>query len=86
MPFYQRTYSPEQLQFITTTLPFSYTADGSNGQFGNMTCVVNGETNGLCPQYTFNAANNRISGYNYDAAGDMTNDGVHAYTRAGADL
>jgi RHS repeat-associated protein len=63
----------------TYNLTFSYTADGSNGQYGDMTCVVNGQTNGLCPQYTFNAANNQITGYSYDAAGNLTNDGTYSY-------
>src|SRR5271157_2730664 len=65
----------------TYYLPFSYTADGSNGQFGNMTCVVNGQTVGLCPQFTFSSSSNHIttSGYSYDAAGNVTNDGVHSY-------
>ena len=46
-----------------------------------MTCVINGNTNGLCPQYTFNEANNQItnSGYTYDAAGDLTSDGANTY-------
>ncbi|MGH9396820.1 MAG: RHS repeat-associated core domain-containing protein, partial [Terriglobia bacterium] len=50
-------------------------------QYGNMTCTVNGQTNGLCPAYGFNPANNRItnSGYTYDAAGDLTADGTHTY-------
>ena len=66
----------------TYYLPFSYTADGSNGQFGNMTCMVNGQTVGLCPQFTFSSSTNHITtaGYTYDAAGNVTNDGVHAYT------
>jgi len=62
----------------TYNLSFRYTADGSNGQYGNMSCVVNGQTNGLCPQYSFNA-NNQISGYTYDAAGNTTNDGTYTY-------
>ncbi len=39
-------------------------------------------SNGPQPQYSFNAASNQIStgGYIYDAAGNMTNDGFHAYT------
>ena len=36
----------------TYNLTFSYTQDGSNGNYGNMTCVVNGHTQGLCPNYT----------------------------------
>jgi uncharacterized protein RhaS with RHS repeats len=44
--------------------------------------VVNGQTVGLCPQFTFSSWTNRIttSGYTYDAAGNVTNDSMHAYT------
>ncbi len=54
--------------------------DGSSQFF--LTCVVNRQTVGLCPQFTFSSSTNRIttSGYSYDAAGNVTNDGVHAYT------
>ncbi len=68
----------------TYNLDFIYTQDGSNGQFGNMSCLLNGHgaTVGPCPQLTFSSSTNRIttSGYTYDAAGNMTNDSVHAYT------
>ena len=66
----------------TYNLTFSYTQDGSSGNYGNVTCVLNGSTNGLCPQYTFNAATNQISnsGFTYDQAGDLTSDGTHSYT------
>jgi len=45
-----------------------------------MTCVTNGQSNGPCGNWTFNA-NNQISnsGYTYDAAGNLTNDGMHTY-------
>ena len=58
----------------------------NRGQTGScqffLTWVVNGQTVGLCPQFTFSSSTNRIttSGYTYDAAGNMTNDGGHAYT------
>ncbi len=60
----------------TYNLTFSYTQDGSNGQYGNMSCVTNGQTNGLCANLSFNPANNQIttSGYTYDAAGNLTKD------------
>jgi len=45
-----------------------------------MACVINAQTNGLCPQYTFNAANNQITGYSYDPAGELTADGTYSYT------
>ncbi len=47
--------------------------------YGNMTCVLNGSTNGPCPTYTFNSAYNQISGYTYDAAGNLTNDTTYTY-------
>ena len=60
---------------------FTYTGDGSTGQYGNLTCAASpAEVNCLAP--TYNAANNRIttSGYAYDAAGDVTGDGTYTYT------
>ena len=57
-------------------LNYGYTADGSTGQYGNMTCVTNAQTNGLCPNYTFTPATNQIVGYGYDAAGNITSDGT----------
>jgi RHS repeat-associated protein len=64
-------------------LTFNYKADGSNGQYGNMSCVQNGNTNGLCPQWTFGAGTNQItsSGFVYDAAGNLTTDVSGPYTR-----
>ena len=56
----------------THNLTFSY------DRYGNMTCVMNQQTNGLCSNYTFNASTNQISnsGYTYDAAGNLTVDGT----------
>jgi RHS repeat-associated protein len=36
---------------------------------------TNANTSGPCANWTFNAANNRISGFGYDPAGDVTTDG-----------
>ena len=44
-----------------------------------MTCVQNGSTNGPCPAYTFSGATNHITGYTYDAAGNLTNDTTYTY-------
>jgi RHS repeat-associated protein len=58
-------------------LSFNYSVpDNSNGQYGNMSCVTNAQTVGLCNNLSFNAANNHIttSGYQYDAAGNLTQD------------
>ena len=63
----------------THNLTFSY------DRYGNMTCVTNQNTNGPCPNYTFNASTNQItnSGFTYDAAGNLTADGTgtgsHSY-------
>ena len=62
----------------TYNLAFSYTQDGSSGQFGNMTCSLNSSTSGPCAQYSFNGAN-QITGYTYDGAGDMISGGGHTY-------
>jgi RHS repeat-associated protein len=57
----------------TYNLCFSY------DRYGNMSCVTNGQTNGPCPNWTFDASTNRVStgGWNYDAAGDVTSDAIH---------
>lgn len=53
-------------------LSFSY------DRYGNMTCVTNQNTNGPCPNYTFNPSSNQITntGFTYDAAGNLTADGT----------
>ncbi len=59
----------------THNLAFTY------DRYGNMACTQNAQTNGLCPQWTYDATTNRIntSGFSYDAAGDLTGDGTHTY-------
>ena len=62
----------------TYSLSFSYTGDGSTGQYGNMQCTGSaGCTSGL----TFSASSNHIttSGYSYDAAGNVLSDGGFTY-------
>lgn len=56
----------------THNLAFSY------DRYGNMTCVTNQNTNGPCPNNSFNSSTNQISnsGYVYDAAGNLTADGT----------
>jgi RHS repeat-associated protein len=57
---------------------FTYTGDGSNGQFGNMDCTASpSERKCLAP--TYSATTNQIAGYSYDAAGNVTNDGTFGY-------
>ena len=57
---------------------FTDTGDGSNGQFGNMSCAPAGPG---CVAFTYSASTNRIttSGYSYDAAGNVTGDGTRTY-------
>ncbi len=64
----------------TYNLTFSYTQDGSNGQYGNMACTTNASPCPV-PPFTFSAANNHVnnSGFTYDAAGNVTADGLHTY-------
>jgi RHS repeat-associated protein len=66
----------------TYNLTFSYTQDGSNGRYGNMSCVTNAQTVGPCTNLSFNAADNHIttSGYTYDAAGNQTKDSSNLST------
>jgi hypothetical protein len=60
-------------------LVYNYNNDGS-GHYGNMACQTNSSTNGPCPNWTFNG-NNQIttSGFTYDAAGNLLNDGTYTY-------
>jgi len=60
-------------------LNFSYTRDGSNGQYGNMACVTAAPPCGN-GNLTFNG-NNQINsaGYTYGLQGNMTADGAHTY-------
>ncbi len=51
----------------------------SYDRYGNSNCVLNGNTNGPCAQFAYNAAN-QITGYGYDAAGNTTYDGTYTYT------
>jgi RHS repeat-associated protein len=74
-----------RLSFMTSPNHWSqtlnYTADGSTGQYGNMSCAGTG-----CPAgMTFSGSTNRIAtingsstGVSYDAAGNMLGDGTGA--------
>jgi len=58
----------------TYNLTFSY------DRYGNMTCVTNGQTQGPCPNWTYDATTNRITTFTYDAAGNVLSDSAHQYT------
>jgi RHS repeat-associated protein len=71
---------------VNYNLNFVYTSDGSNGQYGNMSCLyVQNQTVGPCavPQWTFSGSTNQLSntGFLYDAAGDLTTDVSGTTTR-----
>jgi len=55
---------------------FTYTYD----RYGNRWSQNLTHGSGPSPQFGFNPATNQISGYTYDAAGNLTYDGVHHYT------
>ena len=57
---------------------YTYTGDGSNGQYGNMSCTAS-PSNPKCLAPTYSAATNHIAGYQYDAAGNVINDGTFGY-------
>ncbi|HEV2245030.1 MAG TPA: RHS repeat-associated core domain-containing protein [Terriglobia bacterium] len=63
----------------TGNSPFNLTYNYD--QYGNGTCVLNGSTQGFCPQYSYNSANDHITntGFNYDPAGDLLWDGGSHY-------
>jgi RHS repeat-associated protein len=75
----QATATPVGSGTVSYNLPFSY------DRYGNMTCTLNGNTNGPCPQMTYSSSNNNQlaavggTGVSYDAAGDMTYGGTHTH-------
>jgi RHS repeat-associated protein len=74
--------TPLQPNGVAYNLMFYDPTTGSGyDRYGNMSCVTNGSTNGPCPNWTFNTSTNQIttSGFTYDAAGNMTADGVNTY-------
>jgi YD repeat-containing protein len=65
-------YSPGTISY---NLTFNDTSKGEGyGAYGNMTCVMESNTVGLCPQWTFNSSTNQLSntGFVYDKSGNMT--------------
>ncbi len=56
----------------THNLSFTY------DRCSNMACTQNAQTNGPCPQWSFNGATNQISnsGFTYNAVGNLTGDGT----------
>ncbi len=76
------SYSYDSLNRLTlgqATGNSTYYLNFSYDRYGNMGCSTNGQTNGPCPNWTFSASSNRISGFTYDAAGNVLADGSHNY-------
>ena len=72
---YTQTFGYDELNRLSTSQEgLSWSQTNSYDRYGNRSVVGSA--------LTFSATNNRIttSGYSYDAAGNLTNDGAHAYT------
>lgn len=63
---------------VSYSQSYTYTGDGTTGQFGNLSCSPSGPG---CVAFSYSASTNRIStsGYAYDAAGNVTGDGTNTY-------
>lgn len=70
---YTQTFGYDELNRLTTSQEgASWSQTNSYDKYGNRS-IVGGTLN-------FTASNNRITGWSYDAAGNLLNDGAHAYT------
>lgn len=77
------TYGYDEFDRLTSRTVTTGTAQNFTwgyDRWGNRTSQIVTAGSGPQPQYSFNTANNRITGYSYDAAGNMTNDGYYSYT------
>lgn len=75
---YTQTFGYDSLNRVTTSSESGAGWSQTNGydRYGNRWIDLGGGNQSLY----FNSANNRISGSSYDSAGNLLNDGVHAYT------
>jgi len=72
---YTQTFGYDALNRLTTAQEnggASWSQTNSYDRYGNR-AIVGGAL-------SFNASNNRITGWSYDAAGNLLNDGLHSYT------
>jgi len=68
-----QTFAYDELNRLTTSQEgASWSQTNSYDKYGNRSIVGGG--------LSFTASNNRITGWSYDAAGNLLNDGAHAYT------
>jgi RHS repeat-associated protein len=76
---YTQTFGYDQLNRLTTSQENSganWSQTNGYDRYGNRWVDLGGGNQSLY----FNVANNRISGWSYDAGGNLLNDGAHAYT------
>src|SRR6266446_1285620 len=76
---YTQSFGYDALNRLTTSNENSGSSwSQTNGydQYGNRWIDLGGGNQNLY----FNTSNNRISGWSYDAAGNLLNDGIHAYS------
>jgi len=70
---YTQTFGYDELNRLTTSQEgASWSQTNSYDKYGNRSIVGGG--------LSFTASSNRITGWSYDAAGNLLNDGAHAYT------
>jgi RHS repeat-associated protein len=76
------SYGYDEFNRLTSAVLFGGSEAFSYGydRYGNRWSQTVTQGSGPSPSYTFNKANNQISGYTYDAAGNMTFDGTYTYT------
>jgi RHS repeat-associated protein len=79
------TYGYDEFNRLTSRTVNSGTGPNyswSYDRYGNRwsQTMTGGTGSGTSSSLTVNAANNQVTGYSYDAAGNMTNDGNHSYT------
>jgi RHS repeat-associated protein len=67
-----------RLSSAVATGNVAYNQSFGYDQYGNLACTAN-PSNPKCLAPTYNAATNRIAGYQYDAAGNLINDGTYGY-------
>jgi RHS repeat-associated protein len=77
-----------QTSTVNTTTPGTWSLTWSYDRLGNrkQQTLVNGDMPGGVgqPNFTMDETTNRISGFSYDASGDMTGDSAFTYTYDGA--
>jgi RHS repeat-associated protein len=78
---YTQSYGYDSLNRLTTTVESGSSWSQTNGydRYGNRWIDLGGGSQSLY----FNTSNNRITGWSYDNAGNLLNDGSHSYTYDG---